>query len=65
LVTGAVVIEVVFSRPGLGTLLVSAIDNRDYALIQGAVLVFAVLLVITNLLTDFAYGLVDPRIRRG
>jgi ABC-type dipeptide/oligopeptide/nickel transport system permease component len=65
LVTGAVVVEVVFSRPGLGTLLVSAINNRDYALIQGAILVFAVLLVVTNLLTDFAYGLVDPRIRRG
>lgn len=65
LVTGAVVVEVVFSRPGLGTLLVSAIDNRDYALIQGAILVFAVLLVVTNLLTDFAYGFIDPRIRRG
>lgn len=64
LVTGAVVVEVAFSRPGLGTLLVSAIDNRDYALIQGAVLVFALLLVLTNLLTDFAYSVVDPRIRR-
>lgn len=63
LVTGAVVIEVVFSRPGLGTLLVSAIDNRDYPVIQGAILVFAVLLVITNLLTDFVYGVLDPRVR--
>lgn len=63
LVTGAVVIEAVFSRPGLGTLLVSAIDNRDYPVIQGTILVFAILLVMTNLLTDFFYGLLDPRAR--
>jgi ABC-type dipeptide/oligopeptide/nickel transport system permease component len=65
LLTGAVVVEKVFTRPGLGTLLVGAIENRDYPLVQGCILVFAVLIVTTNLLTDLAYGYFDPRVRAG
>ena len=63
LLTGAVVVEKVFTRPGLGTLLVGAIENRDYPLVQGCILLFAVLIVTTNLLTDVVYGLLDPRVR--
>ena len=61
--SGSVAIELVFNRPGLGTLLVSAISERDYAVIQGGVIVFALLVVLVNLAVDLVYTLVDPRIR--
>lgn len=60
---GAVIIEVVFSRPGLGRLYVSAIAARDYPLIQGCVLVIAIGVVLINMVVDLSYGLIDPRIR--
>ncbi|MHC3439778.1 nickel ABC transporter permease [Natrialbaceae archaeon A-gly3] len=63
--SGAVVVEVVFQRPGLGTLLVDAVFARDYPVVQGAVLVTAVAFVITNQLVDLAYVALDPRIERG
>lgn len=63
LVTGSVVVESVFNRQGMGVLLVSAINSRDYPVIQGCILVFAVLIVVTNILTDLAYGVLDPRVR--
>ncbi|RQH01783.1 nickel ABC transporter permease [Natrarchaeobius oligotrophus] len=59
---GAVIVEVVFDRPGLGTLLVDAIFARDYPVVQGVVLVTAVLFVTTNLLVDLSYRYLDPRI---
>ncbi|THE63937.1 ABC transporter permease [Salinadaptatus halalkaliphilus] len=62
---GAVVIEVVFQRPGLGTLLVDAIFARDYPVVQGVVLVIAVLFVVTNFLVDLTYHYLDPRISLG
>ncbi|MCU4742460.1 ABC transporter permease [Halobacteria archaeon AArc-m2/3/4] len=62
---GAVVIEIVFQRPGLGTLLVDAIFARDYPVVQGVVLVTAVAFVLTNLLVDLSYRYLDPRIRLG
>jgi peptide/nickel transport system permease protein len=62
---GAVVVEVVFQRPGLGTLLVDAVFARDYPIVQGVVLVTAVAFVITNQLVDLAYVALDPRIERG
>ncbi|WP_121741892.1 nickel ABC transporter permease [Natronorubrum halophilum] len=62
---GAVVVEVVFQRPGLGTLLVDAVFARDYPIIQGIVLVTALTFVVTNQLVDLAYVALDPRIDRG
>ncbi len=62
---GAVVIEIVFQRPGLGDLLVDAVFARDYPIVQGVVLVVALLFVVTNLLVDLAYRYLDPRITLG
>ncbi|MBX5476486.1 MAG: ABC transporter permease [Clostridia bacterium] len=63
LLSGAVITESVFALPGLGRYIVAAIYNRDYPAVQGAVLVFAFLFVILNLLVDLLYTVVDPRIR--
>jgi ABC-type dipeptide/oligopeptide/nickel transport system permease component len=65
LLGGAVVTETIFSRPGLGRLAVDAILNRDFPLVQGTVLIAAVVYVAVNLLVDIAYAAVDPRIRYG
>ncbi len=65
LLTGAVVTESVFSRPGLGRVAVTAIGNRDFPLIQGTVLVAAVIYVLVNLIVDLSYAVIDPRIRYG
>lgn len=65
LLSGAIVIEKVFARPGLGLTLLDAITERNYAVVQGTVLVIAVIYVVVNTLVDLAYGLADPRIRRG
>jgi len=65
LLSGAVIIENVFARPGLGTTLLDAIKERNYPVVQGTVLVVAGIYVIVNILVDIAYGLADPRIRRG
>ena len=62
LLTGTIVIELVFSWPGLGQLILGAITGRDYQLVQGTLLVFVVIVVSTNLATDLVYGLLDPRI---
>jgi glutathione transport system permease protein len=62
---GAILTETVFSRPGLGKLLVGAISQRDYNLIQGGVIVFALLIMVVNLLVDLSYSLIDPRVRHG
>jgi peptide/nickel transport system permease protein len=61
--TGAVITETIFAWPGVGRLLIQAIGFRDYPLVQGCVLLIAVAYVSVNLLTDLAYGLLDPRIR--
>jgi peptide/nickel transport system permease protein len=63
LLSGAVIVEEIFSVPGLGRMLLNAINQRDYALVQGAVLVVAVLFVAVNTLVDVLYGYLDPRIR--
>jgi len=63
LLGGAVVIEQIFSLPGLGSLTLFAVTNRDYPLLQGAVLLFALLFMVTNLIVDLTYGFLDPRIR--
>jgi peptide/nickel transport system permease protein/oligopeptide transport system permease protein len=64
LMGGAVLTETVFAWPGLGRLMVKAIFARDYVLLQGAVLVFALAFVVINLAVDLAYGALDPRISR-
>lgn len=61
--SGSVAIELVFNRPGIGELLISAIAKRDYPVIQAGVVVFAFFVVLINLLIDLAYIVVDPRIR--
>ena len=61
--SGSVAIELVFNRPGLGEVLISAIAKRDYPVIQAGVVVFAFFVVLVNLLVDLAYIVVDPRIR--
>jgi len=63
LVDGAVVVEQIFSWPGMGRLLVRSILRRDYTVIQAAVLVIGVAIVIANLLVDIVYAILDPRIR--
>jgi peptide/nickel transport system permease protein len=65
LLTGSIVTEMIFSWPGLGRLLMTAINNRDYPLVEGCVLTFALSYVFVNLITDFVYSAVDPRIRLG
>ncbi len=60
---GAIVIEQVFSLPGLGRLALTAIGTRDFPLLQGEVLVYASIIVFLSFLVDLAYGLLDPRIR--
>lgn len=60
---GAVIIEEVFSMPGMGRLLLYAISQRDYALVQGTIVFIAFIFVLVNLLTDLAYAAVNPRIR--
>jgi peptide/nickel transport system permease protein len=65
LLGGAVIVEEVFALPGLGRLVLDAITQRDYALVQGAVLFIAFNFMLVNLLVDLLYALIDPRIRLG
>lgn len=62
LLGGVVITESVFGVPGIGRLIVSAIFNRDFPLLQGGVLLFAVVVVVVNLVTDLLYALMDPRV---
>ncbi len=63
ILSGAIVTEKVFARPGIGTLLLEAIVKRDYAVVQGCVLVVTVGYVAVNLTVDLLYAAVDPRVR--
>jgi ABC-type dipeptide/oligopeptide/nickel transport system permease component len=65
LLAGAVAIEVIFGRPGIGSFLVQRIQEKDVPSIQGVVLLVAVAYLLVNLLVDIAHGLLDPRIRQG
>lgn len=62
LLAGAVITETVFSYPGIGQLLIKSINNRDFPIVQGALLLFAVQFVLVNLIVDLLYARVDPRI---
>ncbi len=65
LLGGAVIVEVIFAWPGSGTLAITAINSRDYPMVQGVVLLAAVTFVVINLIVDLIYGFLDPRIRFG
>jgi peptide/nickel transport system permease protein len=60
---GAVVVESIFNWPGIGTLALTAIQSRDFPLVQGTVLVIAVIFTLANFLVDLAYAALDPRIK--
>lgn len=62
---GAVITETVFAWPGVGRLIVDAIGYRDYAVVQAGVIVFATIVVVTNLVVDVLYGYIDPKVRLG
>jgi peptide/nickel transport system permease protein len=64
IMAGAVVIERVFTRPGLGRLVVDAILNRDYIIVQSTLIILVVIFILVNLAADIAYGFLDPRVRR-
>lgn len=61
--SGSVAVELVFNRPGVGQLLIEAIHQRDYPVIQGGVIIFALFVVLVNLAMDIVYVFVDPRVR--
>lgn len=61
--TGTVITETIFDWPGLGTLLFDAIQRRDYPLVQGCVLVIALIYIVVNFLTDVAYVIAHPKMR--
>jgi len=63
LLEGAVIVETIFAWPGVGKLLVDSIFERDFAMIQGCVLLVAVIFVLANLIVDILYAYLDPRIR--
>lgn len=63
LMGGAVFVEIIFTRPGLGTLILDSIENRNFPIVRGSVLVIAVFFVLANLAADLSYRLLDPRIR--
>lgn len=65
LLSGAVIVENVFSWPGLGTYVVGAVSARDFPAIQGTTFFFALILILANLVVDILYAFVDPRIRHG
>jgi ABC-type dipeptide/oligopeptide/nickel transport system permease component len=63
LVSGTVVLESIFVLPGMGRYLLEAVQSRDYPAIQGLNLLFATVIVFTNLVVDLLYGWLDPRVR--
>ena len=63
LIMGSVLLEIYFGIPGMGRTLIEAINNKDFPVIQAVTAVLAALYIVTNILTDVLYALVDPRIR--
>jgi peptide/nickel transport system permease protein len=64
-VAGAIYVEVTFALPGLGSLIVDAVQNRDIPMIQGTTLFLSAFVIVVHLLIDIVYVLIDPRIRYG
>ena len=65
LIGNSVLTEIIFNRPGLGKLILGALNARDHTLLQGLMIIFAICVIVVNTLTDLAYGLVDPRVKYG
>jgi peptide/nickel transport system permease protein len=65
MLTGAVLVEITFALPGMGSLLVDSANFKDIPTVQGIAVVVAILIVVINLATDILYAVVDPRIRLG
>ena len=63
LIGNSVLTEIVFNRPGLGKLIVGALNQRDYTMLQGMMVIYTLLVVGINLATDLAYGVADPRVK--
>ena len=63
LIGNSVLTEIVFSRPGLGKLIVGALNQRDYTMLQGMMVIYTLIVVAVNLMTDLAYGVADPRVK--
>ncbi|MVA26574.1 ABC transporter permease [Agrobacterium vitis] len=63
LIGNSVLTEIVFNRPGLGKLILNALSQRDYTLLQGLIVVYTLLVVLVNLITDLTYGFLDPRVQ--
>ncbi|GGE96538.1 ABC transporter permease [Stappia taiwanensis] len=63
LIGNSVLTEIVFNRPGLGKLIVGALNQRDYTMLQGMMVIYTLIVVMVNLVTDLTYGLIDPRIK--
>ena len=63
LIGNSVLTEIVFNRPGLGKLILDALSERDYPLLQGVMVIYAFIIVLVNLITDLTYGFVDPRVK--
>jgi ABC-type dipeptide/oligopeptide/nickel transport system permease component len=63
LLAGAIIIESIFAIPGMGTVLIRAIQGRDYPVVQALVLIYALMFVTMNLITDLVYTKVDPRVK--
>ena len=60
---GSSITEVIFSRPGLGILLVKSVLSRDYPVVQGCILLFGILVAVVNLGVDLLYSIIDPRVK--
>jgi glutathione transport system permease protein len=63
LIGNSVLTEIVFNRPGLGKLIVGALNQRDYTMLQGMMVIYTLIVVLVNLITDLAYGVADPRVK--
>ena len=63
LIGNSVLTEIVFSRPGLGKLILTALTQRDYSLLQGLIVIYTLMVVVVNILTDLTYGIFDPRVQ--
>jgi ABC-type dipeptide/oligopeptide/nickel transport system permease component len=63
LLGNSVLTEIVFNRPGLGKIIVGALNQRDYTMLQGLMVIYCVLIVVVNTATDLLYGVIDPRVK--
>lgn len=63
LISGTIIVEIVFSVPGAGRLLINAVTSRDYPVLQGIIIVTALIYILANLIVDILYGVLDPRVR--